>query len=187
MWTQIWTQHRLIRLANLLSSFTVGYRTGFYANFIHISEWVSSLAYLQKTNKKQKQKTHIYHQAGDDDDEYSEEEDDSIKAFSAPHVVPLLALKDVFLQRKRNLKSSLWSSVQDLLYDLLTVCVRLWRWEADLKTFSPSWSNISQQACICQLVLPENIWFQKISTKLLKLFVQNMWTQFLFFTVILQP
>lgn len=57
----------------------------------------------KKTNKQK----HIYHQAGDDDDEYSEEEDDSIKAFSAPHVVPLLALKDVFLQRKRNLKSRL--------------------------------------------------------------------------------
>lgn len=60
-----------------------------------------------KHKQKKQKKPHIYHQAGDDDDEYSEEEDDSIKAFSAPHVVPLLALKDVFLQKKRNLKSSL--------------------------------------------------------------------------------
>lgn len=42
----------------------------------------------------------IYHQAGDDDDKDGEEEDDSIKPFSVPHVVPLLALQDVFLEIK---------------------------------------------------------------------------------------
>ena len=43
----------------------------------------------------------IYHQAGDDDDEDGEEEDDDVKPFSAPHVIPLLALQDVFLQRDK--------------------------------------------------------------------------------------
>lgn len=44
----------------------------------------------------------FYHQAGDDDDEDGEEEDDGVETLSAPHVVPLLALQHVFLQREKS-------------------------------------------------------------------------------------
>lgn len=41
----------------------------------------------------------FYHQAGNDDDKDGEEEDNGVKTLSAPHVIPLLTLQDVFLQR----------------------------------------------------------------------------------------
>lgn len=43
----------------------------------------------------------LYHQAGYDNDKDGEEEDDSVETFSVPHVIPLLALQDVLLQRNK--------------------------------------------------------------------------------------
>lgn len=60
--------------------------------------------------------TVFYHQAGDDDDEDGEEEDDGVKTFSAPHVIPLPALQDVFLQvSERMRREIIWvKALQDL-------------------------------------------------------------------------
>lgn len=57
--------------------------------------------------------TVYYHQASDDDDEDGEEEDDGVKSFSAPDVVPLLALQDVLLQETQTERIQFLDQVSD--------------------------------------------------------------------------
>lgn len=67
----------------------------------------------------------FYHQAGDDDDKDGEEEDNSIKTLSVPHVIPLLTLQDVLLQRESQNKFITFQNIKNrflIVFHLLTVC-----------------------------------------------------------------